>query len=119
MDDYKDLEKKLIEATNGWRNSDKMVLQLELENSQLKIELERIKQENDVDAYKEKIKALEVELEACRNKINLQTKKRQIKDDEVNRIKELRSTGMSYRAIEKATGWSSVTINRVLNGKYD
>ena len=36
-----------------------------------------------------------------------------------NQLKDLRAKGLSYRAIEKETGWSSVTINRALNGVYD
>lgn len=115
----KELEKNLKEAMRGWREADKRITELELENNQLKIRLEAIKADNDVEAYKKRIKALEAELEACKSKIKLQTKQRQITDEEVNRIKELRAEGMSYRAIEKATGWSQCTINRAINGIYD
>ena len=42
-----------------------------------------------------------------------------ITDEQVQQIKDLRAKGLSYRAIQNQTGWSSVTINRALNGIYD
>ncbi|MGL5086459.1 MAG: helix-turn-helix domain-containing protein, partial [Clostridium sp.] len=69
--------------------------------------------------HNKKIIELEAEIEMLKGKINLQTRKRQIANEEVEKIKELRASGLSYRAIAKETGWSNVTINRVINGIYD
>ncbi|MEG0873497.1 MAG: helix-turn-helix domain-containing protein [Clostridia bacterium] len=44
---------------------------------------------------------------------------RKVTDEQVLNIKELRKNGLSFRAIAKATGLSTCTITRALNGKYD
>lgn len=77
-------------------------------------EIQKLKSEHEkqIKEFEEKIRNLE-------SKINLQTRKRQISDEEVQKIKELRASGVSYSKIKKETGWSSVTINRVINGIYD
>lgn len=46
-------------------------------------------------------------------------KQRQISNEQVQEIKNLRQQGLSYREIETKTKWSKFTINRVLNGFYD
>ena len=46
-------------------------------------------------------------------------KQRQISNEQVQEIKNLRQQGLSYREIETKTTWSKFTINRVLNGFYD
>lgn len=76
-------------------------------------EIQKLKNEHKVEIIEleDKIKKLE-------SKINLQIRKRQISDGEVKKIKELRASGMSYSKIQKETGWSSVTVNRVINGIY-
>ena len=38
----------------------------------------------------------------------------EITNKQIQEIKELRVSGLSYRAIEKETGWSKFTIGRVL-----
>lgn len=43
---------------------------------------------------------------------------RQISDEQVKEIKKLRAEGKTYREIRLATGWSNVTISRVLKGVY-
>lgn len=109
-----------------------MSIQLQRENERLKLYIEDYKNRmvdldkkyiNEVqklkDEHNRKIIELEAEIEMLNGKINLQTKKRKIKDEEVKNIKELRDSGLSYRAIAKETGWSNVTINRALNGIYD
>ena len=69
--------------------------------------------------YQEEINNLKVELEEAKAKITLQTKTREISDKQVQEIKELRASGLSYRAIEEKTKWSKFTIGRVLKGAYD
>lgn len=109
-----------------------MSVQLERENERLKIYIENYKKQlNDLDEkyinevqklkdeHNKKIIELEAEIEMLKGKINLQSRKREIKDEEVEKIKELRDSGLSYRAIAKETGWSNVTISRALNGIYD
>lgn len=44
---------------------------------------------------------------------------RKVTDEQVIKIKELRASGLSYRAIVKETGLSTCTIQRALNGIYD
>lgn len=43
---------------------------------------------------------------------------RQISDEQILEIKKLRAEGKTYREIRLATGWSNVTISRVLKGVY-
>ena len=93
-------------------------IQLIRENERLKIYIENYKNQLK-DEHKKHIKNLEDKINDLESKIDLQSKKRQITDEQVQQIKDLRAKGLSYRAIEKETGWSSVTINRALNGVYD
>ena len=44
---------------------------------------------------------------------------RKVTDEQVKKIKELRGSGLSYRAIVKETGLSTCTIQRALKGVYD
>ena len=50
---------------------------------------------------------------------NLRPKEKQIKDSDIESIKELRTQGLSYREISQQTSWSKATVCRVLNGVYD
>ena len=50
---------------------------------------------------------------------NLRPKEKQIKDSDIESIKELRNQGFSYREISQKTSWSKATVCRVLNGVYD
>lgn len=107
-------------------------MQLERENERLKLYIENYKKQlDDLDKkyfkevqqlkneHKKQIKEFESKIKKLESKINLQTRKREITDEEVKKIKELRALGISYSKIQKETGWSSVTINRVINGIYD
>ena len=67
--------------------------------------------------YKTFLKNEIEQLKTLRN--NLKPKEKQIKDSDIQYIKELRSNGLSYREISKETSWSKATICRVLNGMYD
>ena len=85
-----------------------------LKNENTKLGIEKIKVE-----YEKEIERLKLELKETKEKITLQTRTREISDKQVKEIKELRVSGLSYRAIEKETGWSKFTIGRVLKGEYD
>ena len=87
-----------------------------------------IKEFNEMrDAYEEKLRAKQMEIESLKEEIehlrllrnNLKPKEKQIKDSDIDQIKELRNNGLSYREISKETSWSKATVCRVLNGLYD
>lgn len=87
-----------------------------------------IKEFNEMrDAYEEKLRAKQMEIESLKEEIehlrllrnNLKPKEKQIKDTDIEQIKELRNNGLSYREISKETSWSKATVCRVLNGLYD
>ncbi|MCC3865644.1 DNA-binding protein [Terrisporobacter petrolearius] len=87
-----------------------------------------IKEFNEMrDAYEEKLRAKQMEIESLKEEIehlkllrnNLKPKEKQIKDSDIEQIKELRNDGLSYREISKETSWSKATVCRVLNGLYD
>lgn len=42
-------------------------------------------------------------------------KKKQITDDDIDKIRNLKKEGKSYSYISKETGWSKATISRVIN----
>lgn len=79
------------------------------------------------EAYEEKLskKQIEIdrlksELEILKNsKLTLKPKEKQITDEDIMHIKDLKMGGLSYSAISKKTKWSKATISRVLNGYYD
>lgn len=87
-----------------------------------------IKEFNEMrDAYEEKLRAKQMEIATLKEEIehlkllrnNLKPKEKQIKDSDIEQIKELRNDGLSYREISKETSWSKATVCRVLNGLYD
>lgn len=87
-----------------------------------------IKEFNEMrDAYEEKLRAKQMEIESLKEEIehlrllrnNLKPKEKQIKDSDIEQIKDLRNDGLSYREISKETSWSKATVCRVLNGLYD
>ncbi|MEW9078669.1 helix-turn-helix domain-containing protein [Terrisporobacter glycolicus] len=87
-----------------------------------------IKEFNEMrDTYEEKLRAKQMEIESLKEEIehlrllrnNLKPKEKQIKDSDIEQIKELRNDGLSYREISKETSWSKATVCRVLNGLYD
>lgn len=49
----------------------------------------------------------------------LKPKQQQIAKTDIERIKSLLNSGMSYRKIAENTGWSVFTISRVKSGFYD
>lgn len=85
------------------------------EFNEMRTEYERkilIKQ-NEIDDLKKQIEELKS------FKIYLKPKEKQIRDSDIDSIKELRNQGLSYREISQKTSWSKATICRVLNGAYD
>ena len=87
-----------------------------------------IKEFNEMrDSYEDKLRAKQMEIERLKKEIedlkslrnNLKPKEKQIKDSDIEHIKELRNNGLSYREISKETSWSKATVCRVLNGLYD
>lgn len=87
-----------------------------------------IKEFNEMrDSYEDKLRAKQIEIENLKKEIeelkslrnNLKPKEKQIKDSDIEHIKELRNNGLSYREISKETSWSKATVCRVLNGLYD
>ena len=79
------------------------------------------------DSYEDKLLKKQKEIELLKKEIeqlkslrnNLKPKEKQIKDSDIEYIKELRNKGLSYREISNKTSWSKATICRVLNGMYD
>ncbi len=85
------------------------------EFNEMRTEYERkilIKQ-NEIDDLKKQIEELKS------FKIYLKPKEKQIRDTDIDSIKELRSQGLSYREISQKTNWSKATVCRVLKGAYD
>lgn len=72
-----------------------------------------LSKQNEIDDLKRQLE----ELKSFRN--NLRPKEKQIKDSDIESIKELRNQGFSYREISNKTSWSKATVCRVLNGVYD
>ena len=81
-----------------------------LEERALKLEKENKKLKEENKELKKKIEELE-----SRALIN----PRKVTDEQVKKIKELRASGLSYRAIVKEIGLSTCTIQRALKGIYD
>lgn len=79
---------------------------------------------NRINLTHEEIQQLIDENEALKEenrilKSKLLVNPRKISDEDVTKIKELRASGLSYRAISKNIGWSTCTILRALEGAYD
>lgn len=131
MENY--IEKELEDLKNAYREVDRDLIKsisennlLVRENKILKEEVEKLKNENsdlgieEIKAnYEKEIESLKLELENIKAKITLQSRTREISDKQVQEIKELRASGLSYRAIEEKTNWSKFTIGKVLKGDYD
>lgn len=76
--------------------------------------------ESKLQRKQKEIDMLKKEIEDLRTlKNNLKPKEKQIKDSDIENIKELRNEGLSYKQISDKTSWSKATVCRVLNGLYD
>lgn len=72
------------------------------------------------DDLEQKYKSLERKYEEVKIRADkFAPMQRQISDEQVKEIKKLRSEGKTYKEIRIATGWSNMTIARVLQGIYD
>lgn len=87
-----------------------------------------IKEFNEMrESYEDKLQKKQKEIEKLKKEVedlrtlknNLKPKEKQIKDSDIENIKELRNEGLSYRQISDKTSWSKATVCRVLNGLYD
>ena len=84
-----------------------------------------IKEYNQMVSFYEKqlieknqeIKKLNNELEKIKSDNKFKIKQKQISDEDIERIKQLKENGKSYSYISKETGWSKATISRVINNK--
>ncbi|MDS6171630.1 hypothetical protein REL11_018035 [Clostridioides difficile] len=66
------------------------------------------------------IKIYREELEEFKTKAFIpKRKKQQITQEDIDKIKNLARSGLSYSKIEKITKWSKCTISKVVNGYYD
>lgn len=103
------------------------IIDLEKENEVLKEKLNKID-----DYYQDEIKKLvdriqeehlrevqELKDEIVELKTRALVNPRKVTDEQVIKIKKLRASGLSYRAIAKETGLSTCTIQRALKGVYD
>ena len=74
---------------------------------------------NEIQKLKNEQIELKKKLDRAEAQINLQIKKRQISDEQINEIKELINQGLSYKKISEITKWSTATISKIKNGVYD
>lgn len=119
--DEKDKEIKLLneelkKAENTCKLLDEENIKLIDENEKLTTKIKELEQ--ILKPYKEEIQKLINENDKLKGKSFL-PKIQEITDLQISEIKNLRSNGLSYRAIEKETGWSKFTIGKVLKGDYD
>lgn len=124
-----DLVNRIEELEKVLRDTDRDLINkiaenedLRKENSKLKDDIQKLKNENinKIKAsYERKLKKMQVELEQMEGKVYLQSKPRQITDKQIKEIKELLEQGLSYRKIADKTKWSINTISKIKNGKYD
>ncbi|HHQ8795683.1 TPA: helix-turn-helix domain-containing protein [Clostridioides difficile] len=87
-----------------------------------------IKEFNEMrDSYESKLQKKQFEVDSLKSELDrlrsyknsLKPKEKQITDDDINNIKNLRRYGLSYKEISNQTSWSKATVSRVLNGLYD
>lgn len=71
--------------------------------------------EKQLNEKNKEIKKLNYELEKLKSNTKFKTKQKQISDEDIDKIKQLKKQGKSYSYISKETGWSKATISRVIN----
>lgn len=71
--------------------------------------------EKQLNEKNKEIKKLNDELEKLKSNSKFKTKQKQISDEDIDKIKQLKKQGKSYSYISKETGWSKATISRVIN----
>ncbi|CEQ01202.1 DNA-binding protein [[Clostridium] sordellii] len=73
--------------------------------------------EKQLNEKNKEIKKLNDELEKLKSNTKFKTKQKQISDEDIDKIKQLKKQGKSYSYISSVTGWSKATISRVINNK--
>ena len=114
--EIKSLQEELERSENTCRLLDEENLKLIKKNEELMIKIKEL--EEMLQPYKDEIQKLINENKKLKGKAFV-PKTQEITNKQIQEIKELRADGLSYRAIEKETGWSKFTIGRVLKGEYD
>ena len=114
--EIKSLQEELKRSENTCRLLDEENLKLIKENEELMTKIKEL--EEMLQPYKDEVQKLIDENNKLKEKAFV-PRAQEITDKQIQEIKELRADGLSYRAIEKETGWSKFTIGRVLKGEYD
>lgn len=114
--EIKNLTEELKRTENTQRLLDEENIRLIDENEKLKLEIKNL--EKMLEPYKNKIKELSEENDNLKTK-SFYPRTREITDEQIQEIKELRASGLSYRAIEEKTKWSRFTIGKAIKGEYD
>ena len=114
--EIKSLQEELERSENTCRLLDEENLKLIKENEELMTKIKEL--EEMLQPYKDEVQKLIDENNKLKEKAFV-PRAQEITDKQIQEIKELRADGLSYRAIEKETGWSKFTIGRVLKGEYD
>lgn len=114
--EIKSLQEELKRSENTCRLLDEENLKLIKKNEELMIKINEL--EEMLQPYKDEVQKLIDENNKLKEKAFV-PRAQEITDKQIQEIKELRADGLSYRAIEKETGWSKFTIGRVLKGEYD
>lgn len=114
--EIKSLQEELKRSENTCRLLDEENLNLIKKNEELMIKIKEL--EEMLQPYKDEVQKLIDENNKLKEKAFV-PRAQEITDKQIQEIKELRADGLSYRAIEKETGWSKFTIGRVLKGEYD
>lgn len=117
---YFDMRDKYNNLTSEANLMERKYLGIKERYDEIQNEVQKLKNElRDKGSKLQLVEAENVKLKKQLKDMGMIKKTRQITNEQVQEIKELRKQGLSYRAIEEATGWSSVTINRAINGIYD
>ena len=114
--EIKSLQEELKRSENTCRLLDEENLKLIKQNEELITKIKEL--EEMLQPYEDEIQKLINENKKLKGKAFV-PKTQEITNKQIQEIKELRADGLSYRAIEKETGWSKFTIGRVLKGEYD
>lgn len=110
------LNQELKRSENTCKLLDEENIRLIKENEKLTAKITEFEQM--LKPYKNEIQKLINENDNLKGTSFL-SKTQEITDLQISEIKDLRSKGLSYRAIEKETGWSKFTIGKALKGDYD
>ncbi|CEN77465.1 helix-turn-helix domain-containing protein [Paraclostridium sordellii] len=73
--------------------------------------------EKQLNEKNKEIKKLNNELDKLKSNNKFKNKQKQISDEDIYKIKQLKKQGKSYSYISSVTGWSKATISRVINNK--